>query len=295
MAHVRLIRPPSAAEFLRLVEPFLLQHEAEHNLMLGIAASLSREPDRFEQPPYLSAVEEAGQVIAAAVMTPPRNLVLSRVEAPGALDLFAGDLLAGGWSVPGVLGSKVVSRQFAELWHQRKGVPFRSGMAQRIYALQQVRPVKGVPGRLRRVTENDRTLLVQWVTAFAAEALGEPDPTRAERFVDAHLRPEKRSIFLWEDGQPPRPVSMAASGEPTPNGVRVNAVYTPPELRRRGYASACVAALSQWLLDSGYRYCFLYTDLNNPTSNHIYQAIGYEPVCDVDEYKFESQPMSPTT
>lgn len=127
---------------------------------------------------------------------------------------------------------------------------------------------------------------MQWVTAFVSEALREPDPTRVEQLVDAHPWPERRSIFLCEDGQPPRPVSMAAFTGPTPNGIRVDAVYTPPEQRRRGYATACVAALSQWLLHSGHRYCFLYTDLSNPTSNHIYQTIGYEPVCDVDEYKF---------
>lgn len=67
----------------------------------------------------------------------------------------------------------------------------------------------------------------------------------------------------------------------------VNLVYTPPELRRRGYASACVAALSQLLLDAGWKFCCLFTDMSNPTSNHIYQQIGYTPVCDFNEYIFE--------
>ncbi len=57
--------------------------------------------------------------------------------------------------------------------------------------------------------------------------------------------------------------------------------------RRQGYASSCVAALSQTLLDQGRKYCFLFTDLANPTSNHIYQAIGYQPICDMNEYWFE--------
>jgi predicted GNAT family acetyltransferase len=64
-------------------------------------------------------------------------------------------------------------------------------------------------------------------------------------------------------------------------------VYTPPELRRRGYASALVAALSRRLLDEGRRFCFLYTDLANPTSNHIYREIGYEEVCPATSYRFE--------
>jgi predicted GNAT family acetyltransferase len=67
----------------------------------------------------------------------------------------------------------------------------------------------------------------------------------------------------------------------SPHGARVGGVYTPPHLRRRGYATTCVAALSQYLLDSGRRYCFLYTDLSNPTSNAIYMRIGYHAVADV--------------
>ena len=63
-------------------------------------------------------------------------------------------------------------------------------------------------------------------------------------------------------------------------------VYTPPELRGHGYASAVVAALSQRLLDAGHQYCALYTDLANPTSNSIYQKIGYTPVSDAVEYAF---------
>jgi predicted GNAT family acetyltransferase len=79
---------------------------------------------------------------------------------------------------------------------------------------------------------------------------------------------------------------MAGASGPTRHGIRVGAVYTPPAMRRRGYASALVAALSQEQLDAGKKFCFLYTDLANPTSNKIYQDIGYEPVCDVDEYNF---------
>src|SRR5206468_2082657 len=88
-----------------------------------------------------------------------------------------------------------------------------------------------------------------------------------------------RQMFLWKDASG-HAVTMAGWSGRTPNGTRINAVYTPPENRRRGYASACVASLSQHLLDSGRRFCFLYTDLTNPTSNNIYQKIGYQRVGD---------------
>jgi len=80
---------------------------------------------------------------------------------------------------------------------------------------------------------------------------------------------------------------MAAKTRPTTNGTCINLVYTPPELRGRGYASACVAALSQRLLDSGYMFCCLFTDLSNPTSNHLYQRLGYTPVADFNEFVFD--------
>jgi hypothetical protein len=92
-------------------------------------------------------------------------------------------------------------------------------------------------------------------------------------------------MYVWVNGG--KPVSMVCHTGPTPHGIRVSFVYTPPEQRRKGYASACTAALSRRLLDAGYQFCFLFTDLGNPTSNHIYQDIGYRPVCDVDEYRFE--------
>jgi predicted GNAT family acetyltransferase len=88
---------------------------------------------------------------------------------------------------------------------------------------------------------------------------------------------------IWEDGDP---VCFAGYGGETPNGARIGPVYTPPEHRRRGYGSVLTADLSQRLLDEGRSYCFLYTDSANPTSNRIYQAIGYERVCDSAMYAF---------
>ena len=89
-------------------------------------------------------------------------------------------------------------------------------------------------------------------------------------------------------GRGSQPVSLACFGGPTPNGIRIGAVYTPPAHRGRGYGTAVTAAVSQLNLDRGRRFCFLYTDLANPTSNAIYQRIGYEPVCDSRELSFAS-------
>jgi predicted GNAT family acetyltransferase len=166
-------------------------------------------------------------------------------------------------------------------------------MAERIYQLTAVTPVQGVPGYLRRAGTVDRDLLVAWALAFYLEANQQTDVERArslaERNIEARLNTDPGGYYLWIAGTP---VSLAGCTGPTPNGIRIGPVYTPPEHRNHGYASAAVAALSQLLLERGFRSCFLFTDLSNPTSNKIYQAVGYQPVCDVDEYAFGAEPAS---
>ncbi len=288
VAETKLESFERAIEFYERAEGFLIEHEACHSLMLGIARQLAERPKFFGEEPYLATIEEAGEVIAATYMTPPHNPVLSLGFTPGSVRLLAEDLCKHHPGLPGVLGPAQAARSFAETWKELTGKPYRKKRAQRIHRLEKVIPVEGVPGRLRRATEVDRKLLTGWFVAFAKEALGEDlDPQAAGRTVDAYLGTEGMGLYLWEDRGP---VSMAGHSRPTPNGVTVNYVYTPPGQRNRGYASACVAALSQHLLDEGYRYCFLFTDLANPTSNKIYRAVGYEPVCDVDEYEFGQIP-----
>ena len=99
----------------------------------------------------------------------------------------------------------------------------------------------------------------------------------------------KGKIFLLiDEGEV---VSMARKAGKTPNGNLVNLVYTPSHLRKRGYATECVAKLSRKILEEGNSFCFLFTDLMNPTSNSIYQKIGYRPVIDVDAYKFNQNSL----
>ncbi len=284
---MQLTRYADAATFLDAAATFLEAHEAEHCLLLGIAQTLKLRTEPPRTRPYLALVMEGEDVLAAAVQTPPHNVVLSLSGAPEAFAVFVEDLRGRNEPVPGVIGPTASSRAFAELWQAATGQPFQRERAERIYRLEQVNAIIGVPGRMRRAAEADRTLLKEWILAFDREALNAPAPDSDEdlnRAVDRYLTEHNMGMYLWEAGG--APVAMAGHSGPTPHGMRVGPVYTPPELRGRGYASALVAALSQTLLDHGRQFCFLFTDLANPTSNHIYQTIGYEPVCDVDVYRF---------
>src|SRR5436189_143738 len=140
----------------------------------------------------------------------------------------------------------------------------------------QVAPLMyGAPAYFAVVEEGGRVVGVSMRT---------PPPGTSEEFVDHREEDPDGGIVLWEDGG--AVVSMAGFGGRTPSGTRIGPVYTPPDLRGRGYASALTAALTQRLLDGGLRFCFLFTDLANPTSNSIYQRIGYEPVSDVGLWSF---------
>ncbi len=283
---MNLARFASAPDFRARAEPFLVEREVYHNLILGLAAALTVNPNLYPSQPYFAVVEEAGNVVAAAVMTPPHRLVLSLNDSREALTLIARDVREFRPDTPGVVAPVPVGLHFAEIWRDLTGQPFHKGMAERLYKLEKVRHPSGVSGQMRRAAESDRALLLEWVRAFQLEALGEADDSDVERVVHnmVTLPPDYRGVYLWED---PQLVSLVAYGGPTPNSMRIGPVYTPPEFRRRGYASACTAAVSQYLLDSGRKFCTLFTDLANPTSNKIYQQIGYEPVGDVDEYKFD--------
>ena len=275
---MRLERFTDAAQFYGRVEAFLLCHEAHHNLLFGILAGLKEKPNAQA---YFALVED-GDICAVAVRTPPHNLVLSLTSDKNALGLLVKDVQEVSPDLSGVLGLTDDAAAFAELWKAETGQPYTLGMRQCIYCSSTIQGVTGVKGSLRRAEERDRLLLVDWLAAFSEEALGGTERGEAERLADAFLRGSGKNIYLWEDDEA---VSMAGYNGPTPHGIRVSAVYTPPEHRGRGYARACTAALSQILLDS-YQFCFLFTDRANATSNYIYQQIGYKPVCDVNEYRF---------
>src|SRR5262245_38674884 len=181
---MRLIRFDQAEQFYERAEQFLLAREADHNVILGICADLMRHPAQAQQPLYLAVVEQDERVVAAALMTPPRNLMLAHVLAPGAPALLAEDLVGVYQSLPGVVGPAPTSRLFAEQWHARGGAGYRLSMAMRIYQLTAVQPVTGVAGRARCAIAADRDLLIDWLGAFGREALGSSDPDEVAQNVD---------------------------------------------------------------------------------------------------------------
>lgn len=277
---VRRFEDPRA--FRRRAEPWLLRREAEHNLLLGLLRTLETSPDLFEPPIYLASCERDDEMEGCAFRTPPFKLGLTRLPE-AALPPLASDVAAVYEKLPAVLGPSLEARAFAELWARRTGCEPREGMRQRIFRLERViDPAEPAPGRLRLAGPGDLELVTGWMEAFQEEA----GVARVDAGRLARERIGRGAMFLWEAEAP---VSMAGHAGETPNGARVGPVYTPPPLRGRGYATALVAALSRRTLEAGKRFCFLYTDLANPTSNRIYERIGYEPVADVIDVHLDEE------
>ncbi|HSM17506.1 MAG TPA: GNAT family N-acetyltransferase [Gemmatimonadales bacterium] len=275
-------RYDTAASLLARAGDWLLRAEAEHNLVLSIAGQLESGSHDYDAPILLATVEGPEGVTGCAYRTPPFKLGLTRMPA-AAIPLLIEEVAALYPTIPAVMGPGDVALLFAERWSAKRGVTARPGMRMRIFQLDRVEPAADpAPGRMRPAMPADLGLATAWARGFVADVgqwAGSPDPL-ARRLID------EGRLFFWE-GDDGTLVSMAAGMAETPNGIRVGFVYTPPTARGRGYASACVAALSQHYLDLGRQFCFLYTDLANPTSNAIYQRMGYRPVCDVEDYNFE--------
>jgi predicted GNAT family acetyltransferase len=272
--------------YLERAGPFLAAREPQHILILGITAGIRTFPEIAGDHPYMAAVLEGDRVVMAALRTPPYRVVLSEIDDPAFLAPLVEDLSghpAG--DVPGVMGPVPGVERFAELWAAWSGRTARETQAERIFKLEHVNEVRRPSGSMRDIVEADRALLSDWLRAFAAEAVPEDPVIEPDPIIDRALAGSPvRGLRLWEEAG--RPVSVAGFGGPTPNGIRIGPVYTPPDLRARGYATALVADLSAERLAAGKRFCFLFTDLANPTSNHIYQEIGYEPVRDVAVWQF---------
>ncbi|CAN5848116.1 GNAT family N-acetyltransferase [soil metagenome] len=277
-------RPRTVEEFLAQAGDFLARHEAEHNLLLGIASTIRQSPEIYGEPPRFAVVsDEQGTVKAATLQTPPFNVVLSMSEDEAATDALA-DALRGD-PLPGVLGPKDVAARFAARW-AGAGRTAALDVAERIFRLDRlIPPMRPARGRWRIAEERDRTTIARWLVAFREEADPESPPMQdPDDTAGRWIAQVGRIVYLWDDDD--EVVSMVGAGGETPNGIRIGPVYTPPERRGNGYASSLTAAASQDQLDRGRRFVFLFTDLANPTSNKIYQAIGYEPVIDIDMYRF---------
>jgi len=275
-------------EFYKVAYPFLLEHEAENNLPLAILISLKKNIEIYgKEKPLLFSLTDAKIVKLIALRTPPQDLIISYTDDLDTIELLTEELTKRSEKLPGVLSFKKAADKFAEQWCERNYLNCNLFRKERIYKLVKVSEETLGHRKFSVAPKLHQEIVFQWAGEMMKEALINTTKEDIQRMIEI-LREEfdldkSRMFLLYENNEP---ISMAREASKTPNGVFVNFVYTPIPLRRKGYATECVAKLSNHLLEAGNKYCFLFTDLSNPTSNSIYQKVGYKPVIDENHYKF---------
>ncbi|MGW8682011.1 GNAT family N-acetyltransferase [Streptomyces sp. NPDC055817] len=271
-------------DFLARAGDYLRAEPAVHTVVLSVTASLrERGPSVYGAQGQLFGVLYGpdGGVSGTFLWTKPFRLHVSPLDRDQA-DALA--VALQGRPVTGVFGVDAASAAFADAWQSRTGARAHRAIEQRLYRLGDLTPPLSAPaGRPRVATGADRELLVRWRNEFAADAGTPGGASGSEEWADERI--SYGGVTLWEtaDGVP---VSMAGVTREAAGAVRVAPVYTPKELRGRGYAGAVTAEVSRAARAAGASEVLLFTDLANATSNGLYQRIGYRPVRDFAVHTF---------
>ena len=264
----------NAPATLELVADPLAAAGSEGELAFGLLERLVSEPDAYGAEVTLLVGMSRNHPTALVMMTGPHPALIAGFHDPDTVDYGAlVNAMRGGHALPsGVNGARRWSEPFAQAWADTGGATTRVYRDTLAYELRTVRPPRPPLGNYRLATPDDNDLLEGWVIAFGEDIAERQSPAIAASTV-GRLVPAG-DLAVWErDGAA---VSMAAITRRTPWSSCVALVYTPAGSRGNGYASALVAELSQRELNAGKRWCSLFTDAANPTSNHIYTEIGYE-------------------
>jgi len=290
MAAFTVERHDDVGRYATVVAPVLTGDPLTNNVIATLLAARSTGETPLEPGLLLLSVSKDALLVGAAIQTPPRGALLTPMPrgAAAALAQWMCDQHPG---LPSANGPVASVDEFASAFAAatRRGASVE--VQQRMFAVDRVQPPTNVRGRARPASSTERDLLVEWAFGFhldtTAQAAANRPPTieYLSAPIDQRLR-SKNLLWLWEvDGQP---CSVCWLSKPTANVVRVSGVYTPPDHRGHGYASANVAHATQYALDHLAPQCMLYTDLANPTSNKIYQAIGYRSFGDARQWGFGS-------
>ncbi len=279
---------PDLSAFEARVRPLLEAH-IENNVVATVLAGTVQGQFRMSPPVLAVGVDDAGAA-AAALRTAPWPMLCTPVGADDA------DALLELWldhdpELPGINALLDTARAVAGAWARRTGGSDHCRIAMAMHSLTTVvDPPRPGAGQLATATEADRELALRWWNDFVAES-HVIDGGPASRAATVDFRIGEGHLFLWRDEG--EVVSMVSTNPAVAGVVRIGPVYTPPDARRRGYASSAVAAVSRAALNADAHTCMLYTDLANPTSNKIYADVGYRRIAEWEERVFTG--VSPRT
>ncbi len=279
MSELRLTVHADAADFLAVADAFLRAAEAENSIISAPASRMATTPNEEDAGAYFATVRAADSVVAAAFLGGSGGILLTTAPEP-AVGLIARDLADRGTKPKNLVGPLAQCEAFARIWREQTGQAHTLAFHLRHFELTGSPVYTAAPGRLRLPEAGEHTLIADWLVAFFSEVGLSGEIARARRNIARRI--ERGYVRVWDhDGA----VALVGFGDGPAATARIAPVYTLPDFRGRGYASAMVGELSRELFAAGTRAIFLTTDVANPTSNALYQRIGFRPVA--DHYHFE--------
>lgn len=281
---MQVVSYATPADFLTAAGDRLREDEAWFGLILGIARQTAENPHLYgPDDPWFCTVGDEHGISAAAFRTLPHppNVSWFGGDAAATAPVLA-EALHGRWGdLDRLSGHRDIADPVKDCLCERYGATVKSTMAMTMYRLDAVNDLPAVPGTLRLATEADRDLVLRWGLAFNLDCFGEEGGDRPN--IRAELAIKAGNLFFWEDDGP---ACMVGKTRPSEHGVTIGPVYTPPERRNRGYATATTAAVCREILGSGKEFCVLFADRANPASNAAYLKVGFRVIGDSVEYTF---------
>lgn len=275
----------SPQRFWQHLSEQLAPQEGYYNLILGMVRQAAEQQTVLDNTCMATLPLEPGHLFL--FKSASGTLLLAGTQTPEALSAYLPQVVdfihQQGLLIKSIDAPTHLAERFVQICQSERGQHWSLTMNKGVYQLEQVIPPLASPGHFRLAQASDSMVLSAWHAAFSAESLPHKQSSGTDNLQAVQHQIQANQLFVWErDGQM---TSTAARKRETSHGTAISLVYTPPEYRGHGYASACVAALSQHLLDSGKSFCCLFTNLINPTSNGIYERIGYQRIGTFAQYK----------
>jgi GNAT superfamily N-acetyltransferase len=281
VAKIRVEATDDPRTALEQVHHLLSLRPVDNNILLSLLHQRVAHPE----PGRYWTVLRDEEPVGFGLQSPPTfSAGLSPMDRDAVSALATAVAGEGAARLPGIIAEAGTAASFAGRWSELVADRVTPVEGQRMYRLGVLTPATGVPGTLRRATDADGDLLVAWRRSFivdtGTEGIGDPATSVQHDLDDGRL-------FLWDDNGP---CCSARASIPTAGVSRIGIVYSPPERRRRRYASACVGSLCAWVQEREHADCMLFTQLANPTSNGVYRRLGFEAVAEMLQYRFDPAP-----
>lgn len=267
-------------QYLDATQEMLEQREVENNLILGICNNFADKAKVYEGCVFVNSFE-GREIRASSIKTISKAVVAGTTEDSPHVKNLAEYYLENNIDLSGAVGESFYSTEFSKHYGKKQ----INEMTLVVHKLLSVNDLPLADGKLELAAAADTDLIAEWTINFQEDAKAFPVKSKDQALESARMQIASGSMFKWIDNG--EIVSIAAIVRRTRNLGIVGLVYTPAELRNKGYATSCVQKLSEYILEDGFKYCGLFTDKANPTSNHIYRKIGYFPVTEFTDIEYD--------